>query len=76
MFKTMVISLLLVISYQSKSQANFSLNPDSTIFLTKDIINFWKAFDYFKKDSSVNPFGKEYINIGSLGVKGFIPNRI
>lgn len=73
---TIVVLLLLLIGYQSKSQTNFSPDPDSTIFLTKDIINFWKAFDHFKKDSSVNPFGKEYINIGSLGVKGFIPNRI
>ena len=73
---TFITLLLTVISFQSKSQTNFSFNPDSSVFLTKDITNFWKAFDHFEKDSSINPFGKEYIDIGSSGVKGFIPNRI
>lgn len=58
------------------SQTSFPNDPDSVIFLTKDIDNFWKAFDLFKKDSTVNPFGPAYIDIGSAGVKGFIPNRI
>jgi uncharacterized protein YjaZ len=44
--------------------------------VTKDINNFWIAFDDFKKDSTVNNFGKKYIDIGSDGVKGFIPMRI
>lgn len=58
------------------SQTAFSNNPDSAVFLTKDIDNFWKAFDLFKKDTTVNPFGSAYIDIGSAGVKGFIPDRI
>jgi hypothetical protein len=58
------------------SQTLFSNNPDSAIFLTKDIDNFWKAFDLFKKDTTVNPFGSAYLDIGSAGVKGFIPDRI
>jgi uncharacterized protein YjaZ len=58
------------------AQTSFSNNPDSSVFLTKDIDNFWKAFDMFKKDTAINPFGKYYIDIGSAGVKGFIPNRI
>lgn len=77
MFKnTFIISLFLIVSFPSTSQISFSPDPDSTLFLTKDIINFWKAFDDFQKDSLVNPFDKEYIGIGSAGVKGFILNRI
>lgn len=58
------------------AQTSFPSDPDSSVFITKDIDNFWKAFDMFKKDTTVNPFGKAYIDIGSAGVKGFIPNRI
>ncbi|MFX1704880.1 DUF2268 domain-containing putative Zn-dependent protease [Chitinophaga sp. CC14] len=65
-----------LISTVAYSQTTFSNNPDSAVFLTKDIDNFWKAFDLFKKDTTVNPFGSAYIDIGSAGVKGFIPDRI
>lgn len=58
------------------SQTSFPNDPDSVIFLTTDIDNFWKAFDLFKKDTTTNPFGPAYIDIGSAGVKGFTPNRI
>ena len=68
--------LLLNISAFSFGQIRFTDNPDSSVFLTSDIDNFWKAFADFKKDTTKNPFGKEYIDIGSTGVKGFIPNRI
>jgi Predicted Zn-dependent protease (DUF2268) len=68
--------LMLFVATASYSQATFSNNPDSSVFLTQDIDNFWNAFDMFKKDTAVNPFGKYYIDIGSAGVRGFIPNRI
>jgi Predicted Zn-dependent protease (DUF2268) len=68
--------LLLNLSAFSFGQAMFTGNPDSSVFLTRDIGNFWKAFDDFRKDTTKNPFGSEYIDIGSPGVKGFIPNRI
>jgi uncharacterized protein YjaZ len=58
------------------SQTHFSSDPDSAVFLTKDIDNFWTAFDAFGKDSTKNPFGEQYIDIGSDGVKGFTPYRI
>lgn len=77
MKKYSLLTLLIVFtSFSSHSQTFFSTNPDSSVFLTKDIDNFWKAFDMFKKDTAVNPFGSHYIDIGSAGVKGFIPNRI
>ena len=73
-FLTLLIFLFTRISLFA--QTNFSHDPDSSIFLTQDIDNFWKAFDEFKKDTTVNPFGSNYIDIGSAGVKGFVPNRI
>lgn len=71
-----IFLLMLITSLNSHSQTKFSNNPDSSVFLTQDINNFWKAFDLFINDSTSNPFGAEYINVGSAGVKGFIPNRI
>jgi uncharacterized protein YjaZ len=77
MKRTILITLLIALySLQSIAQSKFSGNPDSALFVTKDIDNFWKAFDDFKRDTTVNPFGPEYIDIGSDGVKGFTPNRI
>ncbi|HWZ14108.1 MAG TPA: DUF2268 domain-containing putative Zn-dependent protease [Mucilaginibacter sp.] len=58
------------------AQSNFPDSPDSARFITSDIDRFWKAFDDFKRDSTLNPFLSEYIAVGSPGVKGFTPNRI
>lgn len=78
MKKTILIQLLLFafFSLQSIAQNKFSNNPDSSLFVTTDIDNFWKAFTDFKRDTTINTFEKEYINVGSEGVKGFTPNRI
>ena len=58
------------------AQDNFTRNPDSALFVTSDIKNFWKAYDLFMEDSTVNPFGKYYIEPGSEVAKGFLPYRI
>ena len=55
-------------------QANFSENPYEVKVITKDVYNFWKAFDSIN-ENSLNPFDK-YIENGSLGLKGFMTNRI
>jgi len=68
--------LVLFASFQLYSQTRFASDPDSSLFLTSDIDNFWKAFDAFTKDTTSNPFGKSYLEVGSAGVKGFTPNRI
>lgn len=74
---TKYASLLILFIYTNLwAQQKFPSDPDSAQFLTSDINNFWIAFDDFKKDSSINNFGKKYLDIGSKGVKGFIPNRI
>jgi uncharacterized protein YjaZ len=75
--KIIVVQLLFALfSLQSVAQKKFSDNPDSALFVTKDINNFWKAFEDFKHDSTANTFGGKYIEAGSEGVKGFTPNRI
>jgi len=75
--KPIILTALLLTFYaHGFAQSNFSNLPDSARFVAGDIDNFWKAFDHYKKDTSVNTFGKEYIDIGSDGVKGFTPYRI
>src|SRR4030095_3084765 len=77
MLKTLLLlNSWLILSVIGFGQPSFPGDPDSAVFLTKDIDNFWMAFDAFQKDSTVNPFGKKYIDVGSSGVKGFMPNRI
>jgi hypothetical protein len=77
MNKILLFGTIFLLSVEAAfSQVSFTHDPDSSVFLTSDINNFWMAFDHFKKDTTINPFGKEYIDIGSAGVKGFIPNRI
>jgi len=78
MFKNCLLLLTAVLFINSGvfAQTSFPSDPDSVVFLTQDIDNFWKAFDLYKKDTSVNPFGPGYMDIGSAGVKGFTPNRI
>ena len=75
--KTLIlIALLLVFYVDGFAQSGFSYSPDSARFVTSDIDKFWKAYDDFKKDTTVNTFGPEYIAVGSEGVAGFTPNRI
>lgn len=74
--RCLTLLFIALASLNSFSQTNFSTNPDSSVFLTRDIDNFWKAFDAFAKDTALNPFDKHYISVGSAGVKGFTPYRI
>jgi len=77
MKKIMLVMLLVaILDRQSFAQNKFSDDPDSARFVTKDIDNFWKAFEDFERDSTVNNFGPKYIDIGTEGVKGFTPFRI
>lgn len=65
----LTILMLLLVNFSLLAQSVFTGNPDSSMFQTHDIENFWKAFDMFKKDTAINPFGKNYIDVGSAGVK-------
>lgn len=72
--KFFVLVVLLIGSNLIFGQTNFSESPVNAIFETNDTKNFWDAFDKIS-NLNKNPF-KEYIEKGSVGVKGFTQNRI
>lgn len=76
MMNKIIISILTVFSLtKGGAQENtFPKNPQQVVFETSDIQNFWKAFDTIGK-SKENPF-KMYIKNGTIGLQGFVPNRI
>ncbi len=55
-------------------EKTFPQDPQEAIFVTSDIQNFWIAFDLIE-NSNGNPF-ETYLKNGTIGLKGFIPNRI
>lgn len=60
---------------------NFSLaqsvsDPLKALFITKDITNFWTAFDKIDSEFQINPFEDLYIKQGSPGVQAFMTGRI
>lgn len=61
---------------KSVAQNNFSVTPDSVVFHTTDIHNFWKLYDQFHSKIPGDVLQTEYIDKGSPGVKGFVKNRI
>ncbi len=71
---TVLILLLAVFSKVSGQSETFPSDPENATFITNDIKNFWIAFDAIE-DSENNPF-EDYISNGTLGLKGFIPQRI
>ena len=56
------------------AQENFSNDPLKAEFVTEDVDRFWKAFDEMEKTGK-NTF-QAYIDNGTIGLKGFIDNRI
>lgn len=70
-FKTAISQL------QSSNQATaFPTNPRDAKFHTEDISTFWKVFDKYYPEISGDVLQQEYLDVGSIGVKGFIKNRI
>lgn len=70
----LLVVATLTITVSTKSQENFSTNPLEAQFITEDVDRFWQAFDEMEETGN-NTFQK-YIDQGSLGLKGFIDNRI
>ena len=71
------ISLFLLLFFLIQTQAQnttFPTDPQEAKFITTDIPEFWKAFDALDTDEG-NPF-EDYIENGSIGLQGFIENRI
>jgi uncharacterized protein YjaZ len=73
---TLITLLFALYGLQSIAQNKFPGDPDSAMFVTRNIDNFWRAFDDFKRDSTINTFGSKYIDVGGEGVKGFTEDRI
>ena len=66
-----ILILLLDLSFaQSVS------DPLNASFITKDINNFWNAFDKLDTSSQTNTFDEFYLKLGSPGVQAFTKGRI
>ena len=75
MKNSLTLGLILAVSLNLTAQAQkFPESPLDAKFVTSDIRNFWTAFDSIQLSDS-NPF-KGYIKKGSIGLQGFVPNRI
>ena len=80
MCKNLIVTFGLFVNLIGLSQHSpaptITANPDDAIIVTKDIDNFWKAFDALNNYNG-NPFDDLYIKNGSQGVKSFLDhNRI
>jgi hypothetical protein len=80
MKKILLVTLLsFLIARQSICQDQdgvFATNPRAAEFHTEDITQFWKLFDQFDTKLSGDILQTEYIDKGTIGLKGFISNRI
>lgn len=61
---------------QSKQETEFSSNPRDAKFHTADMTLFWEIFDQNYPKLPGDILQQEYIDKGSIGLKGFIRNRI
>jgi len=68
------LSLCFVFYSSDAQKKSFPKSPTEARFITSDLSNFWQAFDKIG-NSTQNPF-EEYIKNGTIGLQGFIPNRI
>ena len=58
------------------SQTGLTSNPDSAALVTSDIPRFWTAFDHARLGDASDVLQREYIDVGTPGLKDFIPGRI
>lgn len=75
MKKILLIPLFLSV-FGSLSFAQYVNDPLKASFVTKDITNFWNAFDQLKTSPQNNPFEEFYIRQGSPGLQAFMKGRI
>ena len=73
--------ILFVLVFATTTTAQITnTEPSKAELVTSDIENFWRAYDQAAKlkDPALREavFESEYINKGSIGLKGFIPHRI
>jgi hypothetical protein len=68
--------LLLLYAVPLFGQAALTSDPDSAVLVTSDIPRFWTAFDHAHLADASDVFQREYIDVGTAGLKDFIPGRI
>lgn len=60
----------------TNKQTRFTSNPREAQFHTEDIKRFWKLMDQYHFKPSGDILQNEYLDKGSIGLNGFIKNRI
>ena len=51
-------------------------NPDDAQLITRDIDNFWRAYDKAGANDACGVFQNDYIDKGSIGLRDFVQLRI
>ena len=74
--KIKLIILLVCMASSYTVTAQVVSNPLQAQFITKDIANFWNAFDSLEAGYEGNPFEDLYIKKGSAGIQAFMAGRI
>jgi len=73
--KILVTAIIIIFFFKVNGQNNtFPKEPEDAKFVTTDIESFWIAFDSIGSSKN-NPFDR-YLKKGTIGLQGFIPNRI
>lgn len=82
MLKKVIVSFLVLILVSITGIYLFfkvtgpSNNPDGAMIITEDIERFWSAYDISSNENLTELLQTEYIDKGTPGLKGFLPNRI
>jgi uncharacterized protein YjaZ len=74
--KKVLSTLFAIILLFTFSFAQSVSDPLKASFITKDITNFWNAFDRMGTETQTNPFEEVYLKPGSPGVQAFTKGRI
>jgi hypothetical protein len=74
--KKALLNSLLLTTLVNFSFAQSVSDPLKALFITKDITNFWSAFDKISTNPETNPFEDLYLKPGSPGVQSFTKGRI
>ncbi|MDQ0641222.1 hypothetical protein QF042_004787 [Pedobacter sp. W3I1] len=76
MMKYCLLTIFAIATQFNFSSAQTVSDPLKVSFVTKDITNFWNAFDKIDADPHTNPFEEGYLKPGSAGIQAFIKGRI
>jgi len=74
--KNALLTIFTTITLLNFSSAQPVSDPLRASFVTRDITNFWEAFDKIDAEPQINPFEHIYLKQGSAGVQAFTKGRI